>query len=52
MRKHIKIVGLFLLTLGVVTSVALLNAQEVPADYQEVLKTVANLGTISRTYSK
>jgi len=52
MRKQIKIVGLFLLTLGVVTSVALLNAQEVPADYQEVLKTVGKSGDYKQNVLK
>ncbi len=52
MRKEIKIVGLFLLTLGVITSAALLNAQEVPADYQEVLKTVGKSGDYKQNVLK
>ena len=52
MRKQSRTVGQFLLMLGVVASAVFLNAQEVPADYQQVLKIVASLATTSKTCSK
>src|SRR5438128_291602 len=52
MRKQSRTVGQFLLMLGVVASAAFLNAQDVPADYQEVLKTVGKSGDYKQNVLK
>ncbi len=50
MRKQI--IGGFLLMFGIVISAPLVNAQEVPADYQEVLKTVGKSGDYKQNVLK
>src|SRR6266436_4179513 len=52
MRKAIRGVGKFLLTLGVVATPASLGAQAVPADYQEVLKIVGKSGDYKQNVLK
>src|SRR5436190_16429616 len=52
MRKQNRTVGQFLLMLGVVASALLLNAQEVPADYQQVLKIVGKSGDYKQNVLK
>ncbi len=52
MRKAIRGVGKFLLTLGVVATPAILGAQAVPADYQEVLKIVGKSGDYKQNVLK
>src|SRR5260370_793682 len=50
MRK--RIIGGFLLMFGIVISAPLVNAQEVPTDYQEVLKTVGKSGDYKQNVLK
>ncbi len=50
MRK--RIIGGFLLMFGIVISAPLVNAQEVPPDYQEVLKTVGKSGDYKQNVLK
>src|SRR6266542_3048764 len=50
MRK--RIIGGFLLMFGIVISAPLLSAQNVPADYQEVLKTVGKSGDYKQNVLK
>src|SRR5438067_3162022 len=52
MRKQSRTVGQFLLMLGVVASAVFLNAQEVPADYQQVLKMVGKSGDYKQNVLK
>ncbi|PYV61535.1 MAG: hypothetical protein DMG97_42840, partial [Acidobacteria bacterium] len=52
MRKQSRTVGQFLLMHGVVASAAFLNAQDVHADYQEVLKTVGKSGDYKQNVLK
>ncbi len=52
MRKQSRTVGQFLLMLGVLASAVFLNAQDVPADYQEVLKTVGKSGDYKQNVLK
>src|SRR6266480_283661 len=52
MRKQNRTVGQFLLMLGVVASAVFLNAQEVPADYQQVLKIVGKSGDYKQNVLK
>src|SRR5204863_6923771 len=52
MRKQSRTVGQFLLMLGVVASAVFLNAQEVPADYQQVLKIVGKSGDYKQNVLK
>ena len=47
-----RIIGGFLLMLGIVISAPLLNAQDVPADYQEVLKIVGKSGDYKQNVLK
>src|SRR6266702_7059967 len=50
MRKQI--IGGFLLMFGIVISAPLVNAQEMPADYQEVLKIVGKSGDYKQNVLK
>src|SRR5207247_11185452 len=52
MRKQSRTVGQFLLMLGVVASAVFLTAQEVPADYQQVLKIVGKSGDYKQNVLK
>src|SRR5438034_3701568 len=52
MRKQSRTVGQFLLMLGVLASAVFLNAQEVPADYQQVLKIVGKSGDYKQNVLK
>jgi hypothetical protein len=52
MKKAIRSVGKFLVTLGVVATSAILNAQAVPSDYQEVLKIVGKSGDYKQNVLK
>src|SRR5438105_5513583 len=52
MRKQNRTVGQFLLMLGVVASAVFLKAQEVPADYQQVLKIVGKSGDYKQNVLK
>jgi hypothetical protein len=52
MRKQSRTIGQFLLMLGVVASAVFLNAQDIPADYQEVLKTVGKSGDYKQNVLK
>jgi hypothetical protein len=51
MRK-IKIIGKFLITVGIVATAITSSAQEVPADYQEVLKIVGKSGDYKQNVLK
>ncbi len=52
MRKQSRFFGAFLLLLGVATWAAPLSAQDVPVDYQEVLKTVGKAGDYKQNVLK
>src|SRR5438876_5855873 len=52
MRKRIRMIGTFLTAVGIVMVVMISNAQDVPADYQQVLKIVGKSGDYKQNVLK
>src|SRR5438876_444381 len=52
MRKRIRMIGTFLTAVGIVMVVMISNAQDVPADYQQVLKIVGKSGDYKQNVFK